>query len=267
MDLIPGRCYTIKNLRMIKKANAKHIHGRLGGDEQLITQIDDMMDDDVKTLLKRKDQWKREMERDRCSSTPVVPHTEVPSNDVLDSAAVVASEPAQQSNTILIKDVLASDTCPNTFRIVGRVTDYFPFDLYDFVFLWCTNCETEVPSNCRQCLKCDDLATSNVKCLYRFFLNIKDDSGANVQVAVCNEECPLLKGLPPVDLRDNKDALKMFTERLRPVIGNLDDAHKSWLDKTNIIDVVTPKLEFTIDSFEIEDGNARSYSLIDHRTS
>jgi len=42
--------------------------------------------------------------------------------------------------------------------------------------------------NHRECVKCCDMVTSTIKCLYRFFFRLEDEEGKELVVSVTDEE-------------------------------------------------------------------------------
>jgi hypothetical protein len=66
--------------------------------------------------------------------------------------------------------------------------------------------------------------------------------------------------LEPADLREDPESLEEFTQRLKPIIGNLLDVHRA-IERGEIIIPKTPMLKLTIDCWRNPD--AISYGLMD----
>jgi len=112
----------------------------------------------------------------------------------------------------------------------------------------------------KECVRCSDMVESHVKCLYCFVFLLEDEEGNNIFIFVNDEDCSLLRGLEPADFRENMEALELFTEYLRPVIGNLLEVHNG-IERGEVIAPETPMLKFVIDSWKNPDSI--SYGLMD----
>ncbi|KAG2116402.1 hypothetical protein DEU56DRAFT_748325 [Suillus clintonianus] len=240
-DLQLGAMYRIKNLRLIKRAGIKGAFGRLGGDERLIIAVNDLEKEEVKALLRRKEKWKVEMQRDGVCIEPAV------------NATAKSLPPTPEiSKGLTLKQVFASTVCPNTFTFVARVFDFYPLDLNQATYLRCTNLRR--PWKC--CIDCDDMLETHCKWFYKLLFILEDDEKNNIMVSACNDECKLLSGLPPADLEVDKDAFDRFVARLQPMIGNLRQVHDAYA-KNEDLPVVSPKMHFTIESWIAGDNKRR----------
>ncbi|KAG1827545.1 uncharacterized protein BJ212DRAFT_1256958 [Suillus subaureus] len=232
-DLQAGAMYRIKNLRLIRRTGVKGAFGRLGGDERLIIAANDREKEEVKALLQRKEKWKLEMKRDGVSIEPAV-----------NSTAKSRHPTPETSEDLTLKQVIASTVCPNTFTIVARVTDFYPFDLNQATYLRCTNLRRAW----KRCVDCDDMLDTHCKWFYNLLFHLEDDEGNSILVSACNKECKLLSGLPAVDLEADKDAFDRLVARLQPVIGNIVQVHDAYA-KPMVQPVVSPKMRFTVESW------------------
>ncbi|KAG2037353.1 hypothetical protein BDR03DRAFT_957486 [Suillus americanus] len=247
-DLQPGAMYRIKNLRLIRRTGVKGAFGRLGGDERLIIAANDR-EEEVKALLQRKEKWKSEMKRDGISIEPAA------------NATAKSRHPTPEtSEDLTLKQVIASTVCPNTFTVVARVTDVYPFDLNQATYLRCTKCNTNLRRAWKRCVDCNDMLDTHCKWFYNILFHLEDDEGNNIIVSACNKECKLLSGLPPVDLEADKGAFDRLVARLQPVIGNLVQVHDAYA-KPMVLPVVSPKMRFTVESWIAKDD--RWYGLLE----
>ncbi|KAG2350098.1 hypothetical protein BDR05DRAFT_955959 [Suillus weaverae] len=248
-DLQPGAMYRIKNLRLIRRSGVRCAFGRLGGDERLIIATNDRDKEEVQALLKRKEQWKLEMKRDGVSIEPAV-----------NSTAKSLPPTPETLEDLTLKQVIASTVCPDTFTVVARVSDFYPFDLNQATYLRCTKCNTNLRRSWKRCVNCDDMLDTHCKWFYTLLFILEDDEGDNITISACNKECKLLSGLPPVDLEVDKDAFGRFVARVRPVIGNLEQVHDACA-KQKALPVVSPKMRFTVESWMAKD--VRWYGLLE----
>lgn len=143
-NLQPGVIYRIKNLRLIQRPGVIGAFGCLEGAEQLVIAADDSAKDEVKALLqyaitgsltycwslilldRRKETWKLKMQQ-------VAPSVETPCNSPLPTP--------ETSETLTLKQVVASTTCPNLFTFIARVLDFYPLNLDQATFLACDKCK------------------------------------------------------------------------------------------------------------------------------
>ncbi|KAG1848234.1 hypothetical protein F4604DRAFT_1935445 [Suillus subluteus] len=132
-DLQPGVIYRIKKLRLIRRPGVIGAFGCLEGDEQLVIAADDCAKDEVKALLQRKETWKLEMKQ-------VVPSVESPG----DFSATSHLPTPETSETLTLKQVVASTACPDLFTFIARVLDFYPLNLDQATFLGCNKCKTVV---------------------------------------------------------------------------------------------------------------------------
>jgi hypothetical protein len=158
-----GTFYSILHLRLKKTLTSNLLQGRLGGDERLVHKLNTVntSNEELQALIgwvlfaivinacnnvditRRKEEWKRTWaNRAECGQQPhekTIHPSEEPTKQTVSSAL---SPPYST-----IKDVLASDKCPNTFSVVARVVDYYPLRLNECVVQQCTKCQEEYVSN------------------------------------------------------------------------------------------------------------------------
>ncbi|KAG1765712.1 hypothetical protein EV702DRAFT_940358, partial [Suillus placidus] len=166
----------------------------------------------------------------------------------------------ETSEDLTLKQVIASTVCPNTFTVVARVFDFYPFDLKQATYLRCTKCHTNLRRARKPCVNCDDMLDMHCKWFYSLLFKLEDDEGDKIIISACNKECKLLSGLPPVDLEADKDAFGRFVARVQPVIGNLGQVNGARL-KQKALPVVSPKMRFIVESWIAKDE--RWYALLE----
>jgi len=159
-----------------------------------------------------------------------------------------------------ISEILTSKKCPNKFRLIARIKHIYPLHLKECVILRCMKCQETLRATRKECVKCSDLVDSYVKCFYCFYFLLEDAEGKNLLISI-SEDCSLLRGLEPVDLRENPEFLEEFMGRLSPVIGNLLEVRRG-IKRGEFIESETPMLKFVIDSWKNPDFI--TYGLMDH---
>lgn len=106
---------------------------------------------------------------------------------------------------------------------------------------------------------------------------MEDDDGQELLVSVSDEvnrrhftpssmltsisQCSLLSSLTPTDLDEDSETLRELTNRLKPFIGNLVEAHEG-ISNGEEIDKETPMLNISIDAWQNEGSNTVSYGLM-----
>lgn len=74
-------------------------------------------------------------------------------------------------------------------------------------------------------------------------------------------QCSLLGGLTPTDLDEDSEALQDLTNRLKPFIGNLVEAHEG-ISNGEEVDKEVPMLNISIDAWQNGGNAAVSYGLM-----
>ncbi|CCL99996.1 uncharacterized protein FIBRA_02021 [Fibroporia radiculosa] len=278
-SLEPGDFVSIKNLRLRPSSNTfKKLVGRLGGEQRLINklQANNNKNDALQALLRRKEEWEARTKA-KVKRSMQASRNHRKSRPAIESSTSIADHPKQQLNAgslTSIKEVKTSEKCPNKFRIRARIVDFFPDHLVDFAARRCTKCGEDISSHYRICSRCDDAmdpeGNTNVRTLYQFWFRVEDEVGDELQVAVCDEECTLLKDLEAAGLREDEEALEEFTQRLRPLVGNLLAVHDGIPQRAAgevLPPLDAPFLTMTIGSWPLvdeQDPHARGYVLIEH---
>lgn len=251
-----GSFYKIMNLRFIQKGNDSGNHGRLGGEDRLIFPLINLESEYFPTLKANKEKWQRELVLDGISLT------DAPTAELI----VAQYEPTtRMSNTLphtrdsTIHQVLTSPSCPSKFTVVARVVDFFPFFLEEASVLRCMKCKSPPPLAHKACPKCDDMIETHCKWCYCLYLRLGDDTGNDIDVSLCGEECSPFQGVEPDDFHYNRGAFNNFLAKLSPVIGNLRDVHEAWSENRDK-EILTPLGRFTIESWKV--GCERGYGLL-----
>ncbi|KAH8917201.1 hypothetical protein BT69DRAFT_1323763, partial [Atractiella rhizophila] len=116
----------------------------------------------------------------------------------------------------------------NVVSRTGRVVDYFPNHLCDFVTRYCGECQLEFSLRAASCPSCK---TSDLKLDYKFFLCLEDGDGETETIVVSGDEATtFLSNLQPADVYRDSAALLRLRKTLRRLIGNLDEVKEGFVD-------------------------------------
>ncbi|KAG5645070.1 hypothetical protein DXG03_007160 [Asterophora parasitica] len=272
----PKSFYTIKKLRVKQSTTARQFQGQLGGAERLITLLKPGSGDEhLERLKERKEEWKRSRETPTIAGAesfrghPGRDHREdIPKQAPESNPRRTGFEPTTSSRAIArcgktIAEMKAGPTCPNKTRLSARVVDFRPWDLHDATYLYCSNCNKDVPKNLNGCTDCYDFDLEYVRCMYQMYLSLEDEDGGQVHVSL-PDESSVFDGLNRADVREDVKGLKALSEHLRRKlgIGNLLRAHESPFSESALNNIPeTPMLSLIIDSWEVE--GKRAYRLVD----
>ncbi|KZP21160.1 hypothetical protein FIBSPDRAFT_519794 [Athelia psychrophila] len=242
-----GSFYTIRNLRLLPSTTGDYIQGRLGGAERLINKLrsGDSTNERLATLLQNKQRWEE--------GHPKIDHRQA------DSPGTTSTKDHPRNGFSTIREILSSQICPNKYRTTARIRDFFPFNLNNFVMRRCKYCDKRIDDQYKECRACLDV-DSTVKHLFCFFFLMEDDDGRELLVSV-SDECSLLGGLTPTDLDEDSEALQDLTNRLKPFIGNLVEAHEG-ISNGEEVDKEVPMLNISIDAWQNGGNAAVSYGLM-----
>ncbi|KAF9227780.1 hypothetical protein BS17DRAFT_774296 [Gyrodon lividus] len=241
-DLTTGSLYTMRNLRLYRCANTPGAYGRLGGEDRLITPLRDLLSHHAQMLRKNKDKWRREiMLIGLSAATPM-----------LDASAT-------HLDGSTIQQLLSGPAHTNTFRIVARAVDYFPFCLEDACVLRCTKCTFDVPPYLKGCPRCDNMMETHCKWFYCLYLRLQDKAGSEITVSLSGKECTLLRGVEPTDFRYDQAAFNKFLAKLDPILGDLKDVHRAWSQNEDKV-IESPQMCFTLESWNV--GKETGYGLL-----
>ncbi|KAG9102972.1 hypothetical protein FRC06_000621 [Ceratobasidium sp. 370] len=247
---VPGYYY-IDNLR-VKFDSKGNLEGTLQDDRRKIDKLrkDDPMLED---LLKRKNEYfSRSPSPDPSSSRANLARGQDPNlhsaGDLLPPPAPAPTIPKQvqvtgQNNkspiTRLlyynivqtpIQQVLGHGSCPEIFRIRGRVAAFEPYQLANFTHGFCTKCKADFIPGAVACHECADFEGKFVGYEYRFRLCIEAEVAGPSQGAyraslildVSGKDAEMfLSGVPPQDFHKLGNAKKLRA-RLAPIFGSLE---------------------------------------------
>ncbi|KAI0782207.1 hypothetical protein C8Q75DRAFT_811788 [Abortiporus biennis] len=282
-ELSAGDFISIKNLHLRRSVRAQEtVYGKLGGDEKLILKLrpQGTGNEHLIALLVRKKEHedqlrKAEQTEAQCREKSDNDNLktkdqkgkqrseETSLNEDNDDASKSAAVRPRRPSASSIKQLRECGLSHHRYRIVARVVNVWPKQLRDCVVLHCDNCNTDLSPTVSFCGEChDSMIDDHVRPMYRFFLQLEDEENEKLTVAVVNEKCTLLDGLPPEDLRESDDVFEQFKQRIDLVFGDLVD------EQDNVIQggvrPNTPLLQFIVGCLkDRESGKARFY-LLEH---
>ncbi|KAL4258967.1 Protection of telomeres protein 1 [Pleurotus pulmonarius] len=248
-----GSFCQLRNVRVKSSHTTDGIRGYLGGEQRLIMKLQrESEDEQLKSLLARKDTWSGQFSTN-VTKLPLT--TNVPAPLSLPTLA-----PSRQKPYVSIQKGKAGSS---DFYVLGRVIDFWPSDVEDFVLLYCSNCRTNIPKSQKACLECVDMDHEFVQFHYRFFLRLQDEEGGTLDVVITHKSL-LLNQVKLADLHEDASAVKSVLDCLAPYIGNLVQVHDSWTKGTRLV-INTPYFYWKVTSkaLPLDDGSPLVYYLID----
>ncbi|KAJ7137727.1 hypothetical protein C8R44DRAFT_766044 [Mycena epipterygia] len=243
--LTVGDIYRISHLRL--QVSGAGVQGTLGGSERLIHPINprsSSLEEWKTNLVERKNDLKRKTGR---LPSNVPPEVEV-------------SPPENRHDYVSIKQLLLSTKCPGTFFVRARITDFFPFRLNDSFVRTCTHCKQVLSMERLSCFHCNDVEHNYVE-IVSFLRVLINDGDDELKLSICGN-VPLLDGLEPVILRDDPEAARRFSERIKPLLNNLVEVHDGILEK-RMVKPAGPVMTLIVDSWKGEEGEI-VYGLTDY---
>jgi hypothetical protein len=106
-----------------------------------------------------------------------------------------------------VEAIRKNEQCPNRFRLIARIVDFYPLHLDECVVLRCMKCKKEyvhlptmsrLANHCdlcislettrKRCLNCDDMADSYVKSQYHFYFLVEDKGGERLNIIITDPE-------------------------------------------------------------------------------
>lgn len=73
-------------------------------------------------------------------------------------------------------------------------------------------------------------------------------------------QCNVLKSIEPANFRKDEGGLHKFVQKVRPILGNLEEVHHAW--SNNVAKrIETPLMAFTVESWMA--GKEKAYGLLD----
>ncbi|KAL5511281.1 hypothetical protein ACEPAH_4497 [Sanghuangporus vaninii] len=254
-DMEIGGVYSFSDVR-IKDHHESGLRGNLKFADKRITRMNVKKTDNeaVLALLQRR--------KDFVASGIIERRTSVPlSKTRKDEAPIMTSQTIKSRHTdqpkSSIREIVSTQKCPNKFRLIAHISDFFPIDIVDFAIRWCTSCNTKIPDERNACVKCEDFMAEHVKWAFDFYFVLGDEEGETLLVNVGSEAKYFLLGLKPCDLRENNDALLAVKRRLRGCLGNLVEVHEAAKRGDDIEPELGPYFDLAIKSWEVRDGDER----------
>ncbi|KAJ7217192.1 hypothetical protein GGX14DRAFT_602537, partial [Mycena pura] len=220
--LVVGQYYAIEHLRLRFSVTAQEFIGTLGGPARLIRPINpksSMVGD-----------WRDQLLEYIALSDAPYP-------------ADISLRPTYVS----IQQMCSSTKSSGSFFVRARVVDFYPFRLEDSFVRTCTKCNRIIPDKRLACYQCDDIEHKFVKIVCIFRITIRDEND-ELQLSVSGN-VPLLNGQEHINLRDDPDAARRFAERIKPLIGNLQDVHESILMNA-VLDPSGSEMTFVVDRWK-----------------
>ncbi|KAI5117475.1 hypothetical protein M0805_007179 [Coniferiporia weirii] len=258
-DMEVGCIYQISDVRVSLDRNGG-LKGGLKYPNQRITKVNIKKNDSpaVIALFKRKGELKHRM-----SKSSEVPLAQTPKDDYEPDIGVAVRSRHTDQPKSTIEEIKGATKCPNKYRLVARVVDFFPMDISDFTVRRCRKCKKMIPDNRNACTLCDDMSGELVEWVFRFFFILEDTSKEKILVDICSEAKVFLAGLDPCDLHSDRNALMALKRRLRGCLGNLVEVHEG-LKRQELVEAqYGPFLDLAIKSWEVDDADRKKvvYSL------
>ncbi|KAF9265686.1 hypothetical protein L218DRAFT_943009 [Marasmius fiardii PR-910] len=254
-QLKQGDIVSLHKMRITKSHARSGMSALIGGDEKLVHRLNPGVDSHkvlIEGLTRNKDAWKQLARR-----SPISPRSDASEEKTAKMAPPQQPlTPTTSTSGSEVKEVVA---CPTKFRIYARITDFFP-DVEDWVYRWCRNCKKDIPTKRRACFDCNDPDHEFVKYKYRFWLMLGDEMGSELIVSVI-DDCPILDGLPRVDLTEDPKAYQAVLGRLSALGGNVQKHVSNNMDDQDT-KLESPFLLSIVVSW-INDENEKLYSFED----
>ncbi|KAI0723872.1 hypothetical protein C8T65DRAFT_734380 [Cerioporus squamosus] len=257
-NLEVGDLVSIRKLRLRSTGGESSVHGRLGGDERLITKLNpnSTKNAELRALLRRKAELEAAQSKARPNKKAKEARAarQAKATEATTGRRTTPSEPSVKTKGkgkavpkaeqyVSLDDVKASDACPSVYRVQARVVDFFPDNLRDCTVLRCTSCNETIPKMRRMCTKCDDAMEdeSFARAFYQLCFRIADEDGTTLDVSVSDKrvgrpsasqvwqgandaapkQCSVLRDLEPDDVYEDEGAFDMLVARVRPLLGDL----------------------------------------------
>ncbi|KAJ7673038.1 hypothetical protein DFH06DRAFT_52463 [Mycena polygramma] len=170
------------------------------------------------------------------------------------SHGTVSSKNSHQYVTI--KEMLVSPRCPAMFYVRARAVDFFPFYLKDSFVRKCIKCADRSLLSQLVCNRCN---ANDFKIVSILRLMV-DDGEQRLRVSISGN-VPVLHGINPTILRDDPEVAARLSDRLRPLIGNLEAVHDGYLREEHV-ELSGPIMSLVIDNWRGVDGSVM-YGLRD----
>ncbi|KAJ7172132.1 hypothetical protein C8R46DRAFT_1084903 [Mycena filopes] len=242
-NLVIGHHYAIVPIRLRAKPGTQELSGSLSGAATLIKPLNpksSSLEDWKQDLIKRKTALKPPSTKQTEPTQQIVP------------TPVETPSPKPGRDCVTIKQVLASTECPAKFFVRARVVDFFPFELHKSFVRQCTKCNAALPDNRLACHQCDDAEKQYVRVVSILRL-LLDDGEQKIKVSVSGN-VPLLDGMNPTILVDDPAVRQKFSERMRPLLNNLEAVHDGMVANELVEPSSGPMMTLAIDNWRGKSG-------------
>ncbi|KAK7038066.1 Telo-bind domain-containing protein [Favolaschia claudopus] len=233
--LTVGRLYMIKNLRLQQSQVALEFRGTLGGSENLIIPIN--------PKLSSYETWKHDL-LSRKNEVKISARQAVEGIAVSIPPTAQAAQP--QDHSTYEQDLKLAER-PGGHRFIGRILDFYPFQLKDSFERMCTRCNELIPQKRLACFRCNDVKKEYVKVVC--VLRLEFDLGGQIIYLSVSGNVPLLEGFEPTILRDNPEATRRFADIMQPLLHNLEAVHDGILNK-QVIEPSSPEMTLIVDTWK-----------------
>ncbi|KAH9484199.1 hypothetical protein JR316_0003679 [Psilocybe cubensis] len=232
----PGTILLIRKLRLKFNTVEGGICGILGGSEKLITPMNINRTDNVRLndFIRRKEEW---------------------TNTVQNSHRQPDISKCENVHT-RIRDLPLQNPDAEQYQLIAKVVSFYPPELKNAFYQNCSSCNKEIPKKHRACLKCADFDHEFVQFCYQMYVLIEDEVGDQVKLSI-GDKSSLFKGLKRADLAKDSLALREFSARVKPLLGNLFVSHDRPIPDT-VDKVENAPLTFQINTWIVVDGSQRS---------
>ncbi|KAJ7074174.1 hypothetical protein C8F01DRAFT_1099495 [Mycena amicta] len=223
-SLAIGQHYVLNRVRF-ERNSRHHVSGRMEGADPLIHQINPHSGQYGhwrEQVIQRKKKMGQGVSQQRKASLtmPVV----APAPTVVSPKPTI-SPPSQSDATHTINELhtaTPSDLGPFFIRV--RVVDFYPFHLSDSFKRVCTECRIQLPESQRKCEACEHNG-KYTKIISILRILVKDEDGTELKLSISGHTTPFLKDQPAIILREDSAAAEAFSQRMQPLLGNLEVVH------------------------------------------
>ncbi|KAL8280715.1 hypothetical protein RQP46_007038 [Phenoliferia psychrophenolica] len=268
--LTPRTPVFLRNLR-IKIGTGGLLEATLHGDKKFpnradvlpISQNDHEKMKAVHEIMGRlKDYWTKHA-IETGAPVPVTPSPHKPKSNVAPPSRIAAAAVSPRAGPSVVcslprtapdslEAMMISETDAMVFKLRGRVVDFAPARLQDWIVASCPVCQADIPDSCVKCLD-----HNQVQLQYYFHLAIAEEpSAANDFTSPCdwisitpsslpNTSSNIFPDLPATaSMRDGSSDLDLLRERLEPILGKIETAKRH--KKAIAVEDYGPAFDFAV---------------------